>query len=253
MSCDVNLKGKNILVTGAAKRVAREIALALADRGANIVVHYHRSAADAQRVVREIKARGVDAIAVKADQSSARQVRQAVVRALRRFGTLHCLINSAAVYEKTPFAKLTERDWDFHLDANLKGPFLFALEVGRHMQRKKVRGKIINFADWAAYRPYRDYLPYCISKAGIICLTQALAKELAPLVNVNAIGPGPVLLPPDFSAADRRAVIKSTVLKRLGSPQDIVNAVLYLLEGGDFVTGHTLIVDGGRLIRGSGM
>lgn len=253
MSRALNLKGKNCLVTGAAKRVAREIAFALADRGANIAVHYNSSAAAARQVVREIQARGVDAIAVKADQRNARQVRQAVTQAIRRFGTLDCLINSAAVYEKTPFATLTEADWDFHLDANLKGPFLFALEVGRHMRRNRVRGKIINFADWAAYRPYRDYLPYCVSKAGVICLTQALAKELAPLVNVNAIGPGPVLLPPDFSEADRRAVIKSTVLKRLGSPQDIVNAVLYLLEGGDFVTGHTLIVDGGRLIRGSGM
>ncbi len=253
MSPPMKLAGKNCLVTGAAKRVAREIALALADRGANIVVHYNRSAADAQRVVREIQARGVEAVAVRADQREARQVRQAVTQAVRHFGTLHCLINSAAVYEKTPFGTLTERDWDFHLDANLKGPFLFALEVGRHMLAKKVRGKIINFADWAAYRPYRDYLPYCVSKAGVICLTQALAKELAPRINVNAIGPGPVLLPPDFSEADRRAVIRSTVLKRLGTPQDIVNAVLYLLEGGDFVTGHTLIVDGGRLIRGSGM
>ncbi len=249
----MNLKGKNILVTGAAKRVAREIALALADRGANIIVHYNTSAAPARQVVREIKSRGVDALAVKADQRNSNQVRQAVAQAIRHFGKIDALINSAAIYEKTPFAKLTERDWDFHIDANLKGPFLFALEVGRHMQRRKVRGKIINFADWAAYRPYSDYLPYCVSKAGVICLTQALAKELAPLVNVNAIGPGPVLLPPDFSAADRQAVIKSTVLKRLGSPQDIVNAVLYLLEGGDFVTGHTLIVDGGRLIRGSGM
>jgi len=249
----MNLTGKNILVTGAAKRVAREIVLALADRGANIVVHYNSSAGAARQVVREIKARGVDAIAVKADQRDAKQVRQAVTQAIRHFGALHCLINSAAVYKKTPFAKLTERDWDFHIDANLKGPFLFALAVGRHMQQKRIAGKIINFADWAAYRPYADYLPYCVSKAGVICLTQALAKELAPHITVNAIGPGPVLLPPDFSEADKQAVINSTVLKRLGTPQDIVNAVLYLLEGGDFVTGHTLIVDGGRLIRDSGM
>ncbi|MCX7916038.1 MAG: SDR family oxidoreductase, partial [Verrucomicrobiae bacterium] len=98
--------------------------------------------------------------------------------------------------------------------------------------------------------PYKDYLPYCVSKAGVVCLTQALAKELGPWVNVNAIGPGPVLLPPDVDEAEKKAIIQSTVLKRLGSPQDVVAAVLYLLEGGDFVTGHTLIVDGGRLIRG---
>ena len=249
----MDLRHKNVLVTGAAKRIACEIARALAQRGANIVVHYRTSAADARRVVAELKAFGVDAIPVQADQRHGRAVRAAVAKAVRHFERIDVLINTAAIYERTPFATLTEKDWDRHLEANLKGPFLFALEVGRHMQRKRIRGKIINFADWAAYRPYRDYLPYCVSKAGIVCLTQALAKELGPRVNVNAIAPGPVLLPPDFSASEKRAIIQSTVLERLGSPQDIVNAVLYLLEGGDFVTGHTLIVDGGRLIRGSGM
>lgn len=240
----MNLKGKTALVTGAAKRVGREIALALARRGANVIVHYRTSAADARRVVAEIQALGVDALAVRADQTNARQVRAAVRQAVRQFGAIHILINSAAVYEKTPFRALTERDWDFHLDANLKGPFLFALEAARHMRR----GKIINFADWAAYRPYRDYLPYLVSKAGVVCLTQALAKELAPGVQVNAIAPGPVLLPKNFRGAE--AVRQATLVKRLGAPQDIVNAVLFLLEGGDFITGHTLVVDGGRLISG---
>jgi NAD(P)-dependent dehydrogenase (short-subunit alcohol dehydrogenase family) len=240
----MNLSGKTALVTGAGKRIGREIALALARRGANIVVHYNTSAADARRVVKEIKALGMDAIAVKADQSNARQVRAAVAQARRHFGTLDILIASAAVFKRTPFAKLTEADWDFHIDANLKGPFLFALEVGRQMRT----GKIILFADWAAMRPYRNYLPYLVSKAGIICLTKALAKELAPNVQVNAIAPGPVLLPDDFPAAEKRKVIESTLVKRLGTPQDIVNSVLFLLEGSDFITGHVLVVDGGRLI-----
>ena len=240
----MNLSGKTALVTGAGKRIGREIALALARRGANIVVHYNTSAAAARRVVKEIKALGVDAIAVKADQSNARQVRAAVAQARRHFGTLDILIASAAVFKRTPFAKLTEADWDFHIDANLKGPFLFALEVGRQMRA----GKIILFADWAAMRPYRNYLPYLVSKAGIICLTKALAKELAPNVQVNAIAPGPVLLPDDFPAAEKRKVIESTLVKRLGTPQDIVNSVLFLLEGSDFITGHVLVVDGGRLI-----
>lgn len=238
------LKAKTILVTGAAKRIGREIALALARRGAHIVVHYHTSAADARRVVAEIKSLGVDALAVRADQSNPRQVRAAVARACRQFGALDGLIASAAVFRRTPFEKLTEADWDLHLDANLKGPFLFALEAARRMKR----GKMIFFADWAAMRPYRNYLPYLVSKAGIICLTKALAKELAPNVQVNAIAPGPVLLPADFPAAERRKVIESTLLKRLGSPQDIVNSVLFLLEGSDFITGHVLVVDGGRLI-----
>jgi pteridine reductase len=240
----VKLKGKTALVTGAGKRVGREIALTLARRGANVVVHYHTSGADARRLVAEIKTLGVNALAVQADQTNARQVRAAVSQALRHFGTLDCLIASAAVFRRTSFTKLTEEDWDFHIDANLKGPFLFALEVGRQMKA----GKMIFFSDWAAIRPYRNYLPYLVSKAGIICLTKALAKELAPGVQVNAIAPGPVLLPEDFPAAERRKVINATLVKRLGSPQDIVNAVLFLIEGSDFVTGHVLVVDGGRLL-----
>jgi pteridine reductase len=247
----VELRGKTALVTGAAKRLGRHIALALAGRGANVVVHYRSSAADARRVVAEIKRLGVDAIAVKADQSDARQVRSAVTTALRRFGRIHVLVNSAAVWRKTPFDRLTTDDWDFHMDANLKGPFLFALALGRHMKQQRIAGKIINFADWAAMRPYADYLPYCVSKAGVICLTKSLAKSLGPRVQVNAIAPGPVLLPADISRRETQQIIRATVLKRIGSPQDIVNAVLFLIEGGDFITGHTLVVDGGRLIAGA--
>jgi NAD(P)-dependent dehydrogenase (short-subunit alcohol dehydrogenase family) len=246
----MNLKGKTALVTGAAKRVGREIALGLARRGANIVVHYNSSAPDARRVVAEIKALGVDAMAVKANQTNAREVRVAVGKAVKHFRDIHVLVTSAAVYRKTPFDTLTEDDWDFHIDANLKGPFLFALEVGRHMKKRRIAGKIVTFADWSAIRPYADYLPYCVSKAGVICLTKSLAKALGPKVQVNAIAPGPVLLPPDFTEKETREVIEATLLKRLGSPQDIVNSVLFLIEGSDFITGHTLVVDGGRLIAG---
>lgn len=247
----MNLSGKTALVTGGAKRVGREIALGLARRGANVVVHYNTSAADARKVVAEIKALGVDALAVKADQTNARQVRAAVAKAVKHFGQIDVLVTSAAVFQRTPFDTLTEADWDFHLDANLKGPFLFALEVGRQMKRRKLAGKIITFADWAAIRPYRNYLPYLVAKAGIICLTKALAKELAPNVQVNAIAPGPVLLPADFTTGEKRKVRDATLVKRLGSPQDIVNSVLFLIEGSDFITGHTLVVDGGRLIAGA--
>jgi len=246
----MDLKRKTALVTGAARRVGREIALGLARRDANVIVHYNSSATEARETVAEIKALGVDAIAVRADQSKAHQVKAAVDRALDHFSRIDILVASAAVYRKTPFDSLTERDWDDHIDANLKGPFLFALEIGRQMKRRRVAGKIILFADWAAIRPYADYLPYCVSKAGIICLTKALAKSLGPRIQVNAIAPGPILLPPDFTAAERRAVINATLVKRIGSPQDIVNSVLFLIEGSDFITGHTLVVDGGRLIAG---
>ena len=223
----------------------------MARQGANIVVHYNSSAAEAQGTADEIKALGVDAIIVGADQTNGKEVHDAVGKAVEHFKNIDVLVASAAVYKKTPFATMTERDWDFHIDANLKGPFLFGMEVGRHMLAQKIEGKDINFADWSAIRPYADYLPYCVSKAGMICLTKSLAKALAPRVQVNAIAPGPILLPPDFTEEETQAVIDATVVKRLGSPKDIVNSVLFLIEGSDFITGHTLMVDGGRLIAGS--
>jgi len=246
----MDLRDKTALVTGASKRVGREIALALAKRGANIVVHYNSSAAEARAAVTEIQSLGVDALAVAADQTDGDAVRAAVARAMERFGDIHVLVASAAVYKKTPFETLNEDDWDFHIDANLKGPFLFSLEIGKRMKARKLAGKIVLFADWAAIRPYADYLPYCVSKAGVICLTRSLAKALAPTVQVNAIAPGPVLLPPDFSPEETRQVAEATLVKHIGSPQDIVQSVLFLVEGSDFVTGHTLVVDGGRLIAG---
>lgn len=236
----MELRGKTVLVTGAGKRLGRAIALAVAQRGAKVVVHYHTSARDARQVLAEIHAAGSEAVAVKANQADARQVRAAV----RAAGPIDVLVASAAVFKRTPLETVTEADWDFHLNANLKGPFLWAREVAR----QKRPGKMIFFADWAAMRPYRHYLPYLVSKAGIVCLTKALAKELAPRMQVNAIAPGPVLLPEDFPAAERRKVIESTLVKRVGAPQDIVNSVLFLIEGSDFITGHVLVVDGGRLI-----
>jgi NAD(P)-dependent dehydrogenase (short-subunit alcohol dehydrogenase family) len=246
----MKLRGKTALVTGAGKRVGREIALGLARHGANVVVHYNTSAAEARDVVGEVKALGRDAIAVKANQTNAREVRAAVGKALKHFGDIHVLVASAAVYKKTPFDTLTEADWDLHIDANLKGPFLFALEIGRRLKSRGTEGKIVMFSDWAAIRPYANYLPYCVSKAGVICLAKSLAKALGPKVQVNAIAPGPILLPPDMTEAERQEVVDATVVKRIGSPQDIVNSVLFLIEGSDFITGHTLVVDGGRLIAG---
>lgn len=246
----MKLNGKTALVTGAAKRVGHEIALGLAERGANVVVHYRSSAREARETVRQIRERGVRALAVRADQTRGADVRRAVREAVREFGRIEVLVCAAAVFEKTPFETLTERDWDFHVDANLKGPFLWSLEVGRHMLEEKIAGKIVHFADWSAERPYPDYLPYHVSKAGVICLTKALAKELAPRVQVNAIAPGPVLLPAGYGARERRQVARATVVKRIGSPIDVVNSVLFLVEGSDFITGHTLMVDGGRLIAG---
>jgi NAD(P)-dependent dehydrogenase (short-subunit alcohol dehydrogenase family) len=154
------------------------------------------------------------------------------------------LINCAAVFYRTPFATLTEADWDRVVGVNLKGPFLLCRRVGEIMLRQG-RGKILNLADIGGMKVWAEYLPYSVSKAGLIALTQGLAKALAPAVQVNAIAPGAVLLPEDTSPEDRDRALRRIPLGRLGSPEDIVRAALYLLES-DFVTGEVLSVDGGQ-------
>lgn len=243
----VTLQGKVALVTGGARRVGRTIALALAKRGAHVAITYRTSAAEARQTTRDIERLAVRAVAIRADVSRAADVKRLIAQTVKQLGGLDVLVNNAAVFFKTPWKALTERDWDRTLDANLKGPFLCTLAAGRVMQRHG-GGKIINIADWAGIKPYNDYLPYCVSKAGVIALTKAAAKALAPTVQVVAIGPGPVALPEDLTAAERARILKHVPLKRLGSPQDIANTVVFLVEGTDYMTGSMVLVDGGQLI-----
>ena len=244
----MNLEDKAVLVTGAARRVGREIALALAKRGARVAVHYNRSRAEAQGLARALRdGFGRDAMTVSAELRDVRSVERMVGAVGRRFGALHVLVNSASVYHKSVFGRTTQKEWDENLDANLRAPF-FLCQAAAPLLRRSGGGVIINLADWSALRPYADYIPYCVSKAGLLCLNQALAKALAPEIRVNAIMPGPVLLPEGCGRPQREAARKATLLKRLGSPADVSRAVLYLIEGGDFVTGAALPVDGGRLI-----
>ncbi len=244
----MTLEGKAALVTGAAKRVGRTIAAALAGRGACLALHYHRSRAQADELARDLRRRfGTRCVLLRADLSRAREASRLADAAAGALGRLDVLVNNASLYERREFARVTERDWDAHLDANLKGPFFLAQAAARHM-RKAGAGRIVNIADWAAHRPYPGYIPYCVSKAGLLCLNKALAKALGPEILVNAVLPGPVLLPEGMSRAERQAVERATIVKRLGSPQDVARAVLFLLEDGDFMTGAELAVDGGRLI-----
>lgn len=243
----MRLDHRTVFITGGAKRIGSHLARALAHRGANLVINYRYSNADAQAVVRELRQIGVDALAVQGDVSTAADVQRMVASALERFGRIDVLINNAAVFFKTPFAQVTESEWDLTVDINLKGSFLCAKAVAEHM-RARGEGKIINFADWAGMRPYPEYLPYCVSKAGVIALTQSLAQELAPAVQVNCIAPGPILLPEDMDEEERERVVRATPLKRIGSPEDIVQTVLFLIEGTDFATGGTYLIDGGRFV-----
>ena len=243
----MTLQGRVALVTGGALRVGQAIAFALAQRQAHVVISYRSSRAAARKTISTLRRHGVRAEAIRADVANAAQVRALITRIERRFGRLDVLVNNAAIFERTPFTSLTERDWDRHLDTNLKGSFLCAWAASRLMRRHG-GGKIINIADWAGQRPYRDYLPYCVSKAGVLALTHALAKELAPQIHVIAIAPGPILAPLAMAARERRRVIRRVPLQRWGSPQDIANAVLFAIQGTDFMTGTTVFVDGGQLI-----
>lgn len=240
----MEIEGKVAVVTGAAKRVGRSIALALAERGAELVIHYHTSDREAQEVLALIKKEGSKPVAVRGDVSVAADVDRIVEAALQAFGRIEMLVNSAAIFYRTPFERLTEADWDRFLGVNLKGPFLLSRKVGEIMLRQG-QGKIINLADIAWEKVWAEYIPYAVSKAGLVALTRGLARALAPVVQVNAVAPGAVLLPEGTDPEERERVIRRVPVNRLGSPEDIARAVVYLIEN-DFITGEVLTVDGGQ-------
>ena len=246
----MTLKGRTALVTGAARRVGRVIALALAGRGANVAIHYRSSQAEAEATARDAAALGVQAMTVRAELTDEREVARMVGEVGDRFGRLDVLVNNASVFQKTPLETVTGAQWDAMLDANLKAPFFCSVHASRRMLvgPDGGGGAIVNIADWAALRPYTNYLPYCIAKAGLVAMTQGMARTLAPKIRVNAIGPGPVLVPADLPADEAAEIMEKTPMKRHGSPEDVAAAVIFLLEGSDFVTGVFLPVDGGRLI-----
>ncbi len=243
----MEVQGKVALVTGAGVRVGRRIALALARRGMDVAIHYNSSQGPAEETAAAARETGVRAELFQANLGEVGQI-QGLMRAIDdAWGRLDVLVNSAAVFPRTPWAEIDEAIWDATLDVNLKAPFFVAWHAAPLLKRDG-GGKIVNIADWAGFRPYRHYLPYVVSKGGIITMTKALAKELAPEITVNAIAPGPVMLPEDFDQAAAERIADATLVDHLGSPDDVANSVIYLVEMTDFVTGHVLVVDGGRLI-----
>jgi pteridine reductase len=239
----MEMAGRTALVTGSALRVGREIALELARAGAEILVHYRSSEGPAQETAEEIRALGSEASLVRGDLGDPEDV----ARVAREARGADLLVNSASVFPRTPLSEVTVEAWDEIFAVNLRGPFFLAKEIGLAM-KERGEGVVVNIADWAGYRPYRGYLPYCVSKAGVITMTHGLAKMLAPEVRVNAVAPGPVMLPEDMTEEEREVVLRQTPLRREGSPRDVARAVRFLAEGADFTTGAVLTVDGGRLI-----
>jgi pteridine reductase len=234
------------LVTGGARRVGRAIALALADRGLDIVVHYNSGAGDAADTVAAIRARGVRAELLHADLSDVSAAQALPGRAHAVFGGLHVVVNSAAMMLRTPIGAVTPAEWDTMFALNLRSPFFVSQAAAPLLAPR--RGVIVNIADLAAYETWPAYVPHAITKAGVVQMTRGLARALAPDVRVNAVAPGAVLLPDDWNAETADRLAGTTPLRRLGSAEDVAQAVVYLCEA-SYVTGEVIIVDGGRHIR----
>ena len=243
----MRLEGAGALVTGAGKRIGQAIAIGLAQAGCDVAIHYHGSAQGAEETARAVRGAGRRAELLQADLSDATASRGLADQAARALKRLDIVINSSGVMVRQPVETVTPESWDATLDLNLRAMFFVSQGAIPHLRRAK--GKIVNMADIAGMEPWPAYVPHCVSKAGVVMLTKALARALAPDIAVNAVAPGAVLLPEDWDEKAREHIRETTPLERLGDPADVVAAVRFLLAGTDYVTGTVLVVDGGRLIR----
>jgi pteridine reductase len=243
----MELQHRVALVTGAGRRLGRSMAAALAGRGMTVAIHHHASSQGAYNLRQEILDSGGRAACFDADLTDAAAARSLPERVVQELGRLDVLVNSAAVMHRLSLEQTTPEQWDGILNLNLRA--VFFCTQGAAPALRASRGKVINLADLAGLEPWSGFAAHSVSKAGVVMLTKVLALSLAPDVTVNAIAPGAVLVPDEYDAEERERLARATPLRRLGDPADVIAALLYLLEGGDFVTGEVLIVDGGRRIR----
>jgi pteridine reductase len=242
------LASKVALITGAARRIGAEIARKLHGNGMNIVLHYNASEEEAVSFSEELnKIRDHSAVAIRADLLESESVKLLVQQATEIWHRLDVLVNNASRFYRTSMGKVTEYAWDDLIDSNLKAPFFLAQAAAPILAASQ--GCIVNITDIHAERPLTDYSVYCISKNGLLTMTKILAKELGPLIRVNAVSPGSILWPEGkntLSDVEKQKIIEQTALKRGGSPEDIAKAVLFFVRDADYVTGQVLDVDGGR-------
>jgi pteridine reductase len=240
------LAGRVALVTGAGRRVGRAIALALGARGMHVVVHFNGSRDGAEETARLIGASGGQATVEQADLAQVESAHDLVDRSVAWRGALAALVNSAAIMLRTPVGETTEADWNTMYAINVRAPYFLSQRAAPALAAS--RGAIVNIADLAAFESWPAYVPHGMTKAAVVQMTRAMARALAPAVRVNAVAPGVVLMPDGWSEEEAEHLRSTTPLHRLGSPEDVAQAVIYLLEA-QYVTGEVIRVDGGRHIR----
>jgi len=240
-----HLTGQTALITGSARRLGAAMARALHGAGANIVIHYRRSAEEALALARELNAgRRDSAVTCESDLLDVAGLPRLVDTAVGTFGGLDILVNNASTFYPTAVGAITEAAFDDLIGTNLKAPVFLTQAAAPELRRR--RGLVLNMADIHGMKPLKRYPVYSAAKAGLIMITQAMARELAPQVRVNAVAPGPVMWPSDVDADMKAEIIDKTLLKRSGSPDDIARAVLFFATQAPYVTGQVLAVDGGR-------
>jgi 3-oxoacyl-[acyl-carrier protein] reductase/pteridine reductase len=238
----MSLNGKVVLVTGAAKRIGRGIALRLASEGARVAIHYHSSEAEARQTAKECG----DAPLFRANLESVAEIERMFADLHRQLGRLDGLVNNAARFTRFDPLEVTEKDWDFIHDVNLKATF-FCCQQGAKIMRQHGGGRIVNISSLGGIRPWAEHVHYCASKAGVIMMTKALAKALAPDITVNSVAPGVI----PFGDLDERAevMVRNTPAGRPGTADEIADAVVFFLTTNSFITGELLAVDGGLRLR----
>jgi pteridine reductase len=242
----MEIDGRTALVTGAAHRVGRALALALAREGADVAIHYHGSADKARETAREVERLGRRAVLLQADLAQAAEAEALPGRAVDGLGRLDILVNSASLFESARLQDVTTGDWDRVMAVNLRAPFLLTRAAIPFLET--AGGVIVNIGDLAGIQAWPAFPHHGVSKAGLIHLTRVSARSLAPRIRVNCVVPGTVLPPEDYTEEQVTASVERTVLKRLGSPRDVEAAMLFVIHS-DFATGSIVVVDGGRMLR----
>lgn len=243
MNKDGRLAGKVVLITGAARRIGRALALAAGAEGAKVAITYRTSERDAEHTVKRLVELGVEVLAVRCDVRDALNVEAMVQEVAAEFGAIDVLVNNAGVFETVDFADITPEQWDNIFATNTRGPFLVSRAALPQLRRR--RGRIINIGSLGGLRPWATHAHYCSSKAAVIMLTQTMAKALAPRIAVNCVAPGMISMGENREPEYVRRVVRNTPMRRAGTAGDVAEAVLFFATATHFVTGQTLVVDGG--------